>query len=81
MINISLYKEGNSSSQTEGNPINEFPGNWKGKNGLYSVGFTGKGLFGSSIDARKIADDIARQWKSDFSPNGMNYLVIKNTEE
>ncbi|KAM7520220.1 hypothetical protein LguiB_019182 [Lonicera macranthoides] len=69
----SWLKEGYFSSQTEGNPINEFPSNWKGKNGLYSVGFTGKGLFGSSIDARKIADDITRQWKSDFSPNGLNY--------
>lgn len=37
---------------------------WKGGKGLYAVGFTKKGLVGVSIDARRIADDISRSWKS-----------------
>ncbi|KAI3417618.1 uncharacterized protein J3R85_014289 [Psidium guajava] len=32
---------------------------WKGENGLYCIGFSQKGLFGISADARNIADDIS----------------------
>ncbi|KAH7691926.1 Indole-3-pyruvate monooxygenase protein [Dioscorea alata] len=32
---------------------------WKGNAGLYAVGFTKRGLFGASMDAVKIAEDIA----------------------
>jgi indole-3-pyruvate monooxygenase len=31
---------------------------WKGKNGLYAVGFSRRGLLGVSTDAIKVADDI-----------------------
>ncbi|KAM7276170.1 hypothetical protein ACFE04_018036 [Oxalis oulophora] len=44
-------------------PENPFPNGWKGKCGLYAVGFTKNGLPGISIDARKIAEDIAHCWK------------------
>ncbi|XP_047335799.1 probable indole-3-pyruvate monooxygenase YUCCA7 [Impatiens glandulifera] len=37
---------------------------WKGKDGLYAVGFTKEGLSGVSIDAIKVADDIAKIWKN-----------------
>ncbi|KAF6149750.1 hypothetical protein GIB67_017483 [Kingdonia uniflora] len=37
---------------------------WKRNNRLYTVGFTKKGLLGVSMDARKVAEDIARQWNS-----------------
>ncbi|KAI3519271.1 hypothetical protein L1887_08300 [Cichorium endivia] len=38
--------------------------NIKGKNGIYSIGFTGQGLLGTSIDAERVAEDIGRQWNS-----------------
>ncbi|XP_010462821.1 PREDICTED: probable indole-3-pyruvate monooxygenase YUCCA11 [Camelina sativa] len=42
-----------------GMPKREFPCHWKGKNGLYSVGFGRQGLAGISRDAQNIAIDIA----------------------
>ncbi|KAA8531859.1 hypothetical protein F0562_006424 [Nyssa sinensis] len=42
-----------------------FPNNWKGKNGGYSVASTRQGLLGASIDAKRVAEDIARQWNSE----------------
>lgn len=36
----------------------------KGKNGIYSIGFTGQGLFGASNDAERVAEDIGRQLNS-----------------
>ncbi|KAL1207991.1 putative indole-3-pyruvate monooxygenase YUCCA11 [Cardamine amara subsp. amara] len=41
-----------------GMPKHEFPDHWKGKNGLYSVGFGRQGLAGISKDAQNIARDI-----------------------
>ncbi|KFK44242.1 hypothetical protein AALP_AA1G233300 [Arabis alpina] len=41
-----------------GMPKREFPNHWKGKNGLYSVGFGRQGLAGISRDAQNIARDI-----------------------
>ncbi|XP_011025748.1 PREDICTED: indole-3-pyruvate monooxygenase YUCCA6-like [Populus euphratica] len=58
----SWLKEDNFFNENDGYPRNPFPDNWKGKNGLYSVGFTRRGLLGSSIDAHRVAEDIARQW-------------------
>ncbi|XP_019707648.1 indole-3-pyruvate monooxygenase YUCCA1 isoform X2 [Elaeis guineensis] len=40
-----------------------FPDGWKGENGLYCVGFTKRGLLGTSSDALSIARDISLQWK------------------
>ncbi|KAJ4951447.1 hypothetical protein NE237_028279 [Protea cynaroides] len=45
----------------EGMPRTPFPNGWKGVNGLYTVGFTRRGLFGTASDAIKIANDIAHQ--------------------
>ncbi|CDY72645.1 BnaAnng41850D [Brassica napus] len=36
---------------------------WKGRTGLYAVGFTRRGLSGVSMDAVKIAQDIGSVWK------------------
>ena len=36
---------------------------WKGENGLYTVGFTRRGLLGTASDANKIAKDIDDQWR------------------
>jgi len=47
-------------SKEDGYPVTPFPNGWKGKNGLYAVGFTKKGLLGASMDAKRIAQDIER---------------------
>lgn len=44
-------------------PKPAFPNSWKGENGLYAVGFTRRGLLGTSSDAVKIAKDIVDQWR------------------
>ncbi|PIA55670.1 hypothetical protein AQUCO_00700171v1 [Aquilegia coerulea] len=58
----SWLKEEEFFSKKDGYPITPFPNSWKGNNGLYSVGFTKRGLLGASLDAHKIAEDIAQQW-------------------
>lgn len=37
---------------------------WKGKNGLYAVGFSRGGLLAVYKDATKISDDIVQQWRN-----------------
>ncbi|GMQ06546.1 hypothetical protein CsSME_00051089 [Camellia sinensis var. sinensis] len=56
-------KETNFFSEKDGFPRKPFPHGWKGEDGLYAVGFTKRGLLGTSMDARKIAEDIEQQWK------------------
>ncbi|GMH02536.1 hypothetical protein Nepgr_004375 [Nepenthes gracilis] len=46
-----------------GFPKTPFPSGWKGKAGLYAVGFTRRGLTGAASDAIKIAQDIGMDWK------------------
>ncbi|XP_047308101.1 indole-3-pyruvate monooxygenase YUCCA2-like [Impatiens glandulifera] len=45
-------------SKKNGLPQNPFPRGWKGDNGLYAVGFTKRGLLGTSMEARWIAEDL-----------------------
>lgn len=45
-------------NEKDGMPRKEFPNGWKGKYGLYAVGFTKRGLLGASMDATRIAEDI-----------------------
>lgn len=35
-----------------------FPNHWKGKNGLYCVGLSRRGLYGAAADAVNVANDI-----------------------
>ncbi|KAJ4800576.1 Flavin-containing monooxygenase [Rhynchospora pubera] len=50
----------------DGFPKGGFPNNnWKGKSGLYAVGFTRRGLSGASSDAVKVSQDIAKGWKEE----------------
>ncbi|KAI4316277.1 hypothetical protein L6164_024272 [Bauhinia variegata] len=46
----------------DGMPKMPFPNGWKGENGLYTVGFTRRGLLGTASDASNIAQDIAGEW-------------------
>ncbi|OMO57127.1 Pyridine nucleotide-disulfide oxidoreductase, class-II [Corchorus capsularis] len=41
-----------------GMPKNEIPNHWKGTNNLYCCGLSRRGLFGVSMDAKAIAEDI-----------------------
>ncbi|KAH7849173.1 hypothetical protein Vadar_014139 [Vaccinium darrowii] len=56
-------KDTNFFSEKDGFPRKPFPHGWKGENGLYAVGFTKRGLLGTSMDATRIAEDIEQQWK------------------
>lgn len=48
-------------------PRTPFPNGWKGENGLYTVGFTRRGLLGTALDAVKIAEDVSEQWRNNKS--------------
>ncbi|XP_075508319.1 indole-3-pyruvate monooxygenase YUCCA6-like [Primulina tabacum] len=56
-------KESEMFSNKDGLPRRSFPNGWKGKSGLYSVGFTKRGLLGASMDAKNIANDIEKCWR------------------
>ncbi|XP_020705149.1 indole-3-pyruvate monooxygenase YUCCA1-like [Dendrobium catenatum] len=59
----SWLKDGGGHFTAEGMPKEPFPKGWKGEKGLYCVGFTRRGLLGTSFDARSIATDIKLQWQ------------------
>ncbi|KAK8550151.1 hypothetical protein V6N13_118676 [Hibiscus sabdariffa] len=48
----------------DGTPKTPFPNGWKAEKGLYTVGFTRRGLLGTAYDAVKIATDIGEQWRT-----------------
>ncbi|KAH7669702.1 Indole-3-pyruvate monooxygenase protein [Dioscorea alata] len=48
-----------------GYPKKPFPNGWKGEAGLYAVGFTRRGLSGATVDAVRIAEDIAKVWREE----------------
>ncbi|KAL7613059.1 hypothetical protein Lser_V15G07279 [Lactuca serriola] len=61
----SWLKEESFSGQEQGNNTkSSWISNMKGRNGIYSIGFTGQGLFGASNDAERVAEDIGRQLNS-----------------
>ncbi|XVE53705.1 hypothetical protein DITRI_Ditri03aG0024000 [Diplodiscus trichospermus] len=61
----SWLKEREMFSEKDGYPRRPFPNGWKGECGLYAVGFTKRGLLGTSMDAKSIAQDIERCWKQE----------------
>ncbi|OWM89906.1 indole-3-pyruvate monooxygenase YUCCA2-like [Punica granatum] len=52
-------------SKEDGFPKEQFPHTWKGKDGLYAIGFNKRGLLGASMDAWRIAEDIELMWKAE----------------
>ncbi|KAL4603159.1 hypothetical protein ACB092_10G105200 [Castanea dentata] len=42
----------------DGLPKPIYPNHWKGKNGLYCVGLSRRGLYGSNVDSQIVANDI-----------------------
>ncbi|XP_068647419.1 probable indole-3-pyruvate monooxygenase YUCCA4 [Aristolochia californica] len=83
--NVPSWLRGSDFFTEEGMPKTPFPNGWKGENGLYTVGFTGRGLLGASADAIKIAGDIAHEWKTaketDIFNNSHFVLRRKNASE
>ncbi|XP_077233294.1 indole-3-pyruvate monooxygenase YUCCA2-like [Tasmannia lanceolata] len=67
----SWLKEGDFFSKQDGFPKVPFPNSWKGGKGLYTVGFTKRGLLGASMDAKRVAEDIACQWNSETMHLGL----------
>ncbi|XP_076948054.1 putative indole-3-pyruvate monooxygenase YUCCA3 [Bidens hawaiensis] len=63
----SWLKESDMFSK-EGIPMTPFPEGWKGKCGLYAVGFTRRGLSGAAFDAIRVSQDIARIWNEETRP-------------
>ncbi|XAR69344.1 Indole-3-pyruvate monooxygenase [Bertholletia excelsa] len=62
--NVPSWLKGSDFFTAEGMPRTPFPKSWKGENGLYTVGFTRRGLLGTASDALNIARDIAEQWRT-----------------
>ncbi|XP_062213835.1 indole-3-pyruvate monooxygenase YUCCA8-like [Phragmites australis] len=54
----------------DGKPKAEHPSNWRGPNGLYCVGFSGRGLLGAGADAQRAAADIAGRWQELAAASG-----------
>lgn len=58
--NILIYKQGDDGLFNEnGMPKEKRPNHWKGKKGIYCVGFASAGLDGISNDAKNIVEDIS----------------------
>ncbi|KAK2661085.1 hypothetical protein Ddye_007618 [Dipteronia dyeriana] len=62
--NVPSWLQGCDFFTKEGMPKTPFPKSWKGDCGLYTVGFTKRGLLGTAFDADKIAKEISDQWRS-----------------
>lgn len=75
----SWLKDGGDVFTREGMPKTPFPNGWRGKNGLYTVGFSQRGLLGASSDALNIARDIHCQWKDMGRPANNNVLQSDDT--
>nr|UYI36715.1 putative YUC protein [Turnera joelii] len=51
-------KDDNYLLNDDGIPKPSYPNHWKGKNGLYCVGLSRRGLYGAARDAQNIVNDI-----------------------
>ncbi|CAN6456256.1 unnamed protein product [Victoria cruziana] len=62
--NVPSWLEGIDHFSEDGMPKMPFPNGWKGEHGLYTVGFTRRGILGACADASRIARDVALQWRT-----------------
>ncbi|KAG1358627.1 indole-3-pyruvate monooxygenase YUCCA8 [Cocos nucifera] len=72
--NVATWLKDSDFISEDGKPKTPFPHGWKGKNEIFYVGFTGRGLPGTSADAIKIALDIAESWKKK-NPESQNFVL------
>jgi indole-3-pyruvate monooxygenase len=63
--NVPQWLKGSDFFSGEGYPKAGFPEGWKGESGLYSVGFTRRGLAGVALDAVRVAGDITVAYNQD----------------
>ncbi|KAL8491150.1 hypothetical protein ACS0TY_022980 [Phlomoides rotata] len=76
--NVPSWLKENEFFSSEGIPTSPFPNSWKGKAGLYAVGFSRRGLSGASMDAIKVAQDIITIWKSETKQKNHSVSVSCN---
>ncbi|KAK4787612.1 hypothetical protein SAY86_011445 [Trapa natans] len=74
--NVTSWLKSGEFFTKEGMPKVPFPNGWKGDNGLYTVGFTSRGILGTSCDAIKIAQDIADQWRAITNQQSPKFSLI-----
>ncbi|XP_031487328.1 probable indole-3-pyruvate monooxygenase YUCCA4 [Nymphaea colorata] len=80
--NVPSWLKGTESTvhfSEDGMPRLPFPNGWKGENGLYTVGFTRRGILGACADATKIAHDIAEQWRTPATTETTRFIVSKRS--
>ncbi|GFZ20177.1 flavin-binding monooxygenase family protein [Actinidia rufa] len=65
--NVPYWLQETEFFSKNGFPNAPFPNGWKGKAGLYAVGFTRRGLSGAASDAARIAQDIGKVCKEDLN--------------
>ncbi|XP_057429444.1 probable indole-3-pyruvate monooxygenase YUCCA7 [Lotus japonicus] len=67
--NVPSWLKENDFFSHDGIPKDPFPNGWKGKNGIYAIGFTRKGIFASCLYAKNVCRDIAESWKEETKQN------------
>lgn len=75
---VPALQDGGDVFTREGTPKARFPNCWKGRNGLYTVGFSQRGLLGASSDALSVAIDIHCQWRERERPT-KNVFQVNNS--
>ncbi|XP_012445622.1 probable indole-3-pyruvate monooxygenase YUCCA4 [Gossypium raimondii] len=78
--NVPTWLKGCEFFTKDGMPKSPFPNGWKAEKGLYTVGFTRRGLLGTASDAVNIAKDIGEQWRTikECNDSNFNYLPQRN---
>ncbi|KAM3267587.1 putative indole-3-pyruvate monooxygenase YUCCA8 [Capsicum chacoense] len=71
--NVPFWLKESEFFAKNGFPKAPFPNCWKGKYGLYAVGFTRRGLAGASSDAIRIAQDISKVYNEDIMHKKQNF--------
>jgi len=72
-----LFTEDGTAKQAAGQPSG---GDWwRGPNGLYRVGFSGRGLLGAGADALRAAADIAGRWQAEVAAAGGAKIVSSSS--
>nr|XP_033508620.1 probable indole-3-pyruvate monooxygenase YUCCA4 isoform X2 [Nicotiana tomentosiformis] len=78
--NVPSWLKGTDFFTEQGMPKTPFPNGWKGENGLYTVGFTRRGLLGTANDAKNIARDISDQWRK-YKGFCKNFCTSRNLSD
>ncbi|KAL3507439.1 hypothetical protein ACH5RR_032821 [Cinchona calisaya] len=76
--NVPSWLKENELFSSDGFPKTPFPNGWKGREGLYAVGFTRRGLSGASFDAIRVSKDIDQIWKQELKQKKQGALSLAN---